>query len=154
MPWTMLAAIAAMMSPQPNLTNPCAGDTTPEADACAEQFLAKANAELKRYTIVARRQVENLVRSENADKPPDAFKAPTLADFDKAVEAWQAYRDAECHAVLDKWSDGTIATVKSADCKTRLTRLRTHMIWQNWLHIDGGGGPDILPEPLMTGPIG
>ena len=136
-----IALIAAAAGPQAKPANPCSGVTTPEAQACAAQHLAKANAEMKRYTAVARDKAATFARSG------DWVYAQTLADFDKAEEAWRAYRDAECRSVLDQYGSGTGAPAGEIDCETSLTRLRTHTLWQDWVRAFDGS--EMLLEPPL-----
>ncbi len=72
--------------------------------------------------------------------------AKALAEFDKAQTAWIAYRDAECGAIYDYWSSGTIRNTIALTCEIDLTRRHTHTVWSEWLtYMDST--PPILPEP-------
>ncbi|MCM2129357.1 lysozyme inhibitor LprI family protein [Larsenimonas rhizosphaerae] len=72
---------------------------------------------------------------------------PELVDAIKvAQKQWQAYAAAHCDAVYTQWREGTIRGVMGITCRTRLTRQRTHEIWQDFLtYMDST--PPVLPEP-------
>lgn len=61
-------------------------------------------------------------------------------------EAWEEYRTQHCKTVFHIWSDGTSASEKMGECRLRLTKARTHEIWQAFLTSDDGKATD-LPEP-------
>ena len=116
----------------------CPGDTTPAINACAAAEFDAADAELNRYY----RAALDRLRSGKEDAT-----ATQLVD---AQRAWIRYRDAECDSVYSYWSGGTIRTLMGITCKTRLTRLRTYMIWSHWLtYMDST--PPILPRPSLSG---
>jgi uncharacterized protein YecT (DUF1311 family) len=117
----------------------CPGDNTLEINDCMSATLTRAEDELKRYLTAARKRL----KSEAAD---DAGAAAALADLDKVQTAWTAYSKAECGAVYDYWSSGTIRTSMELTCEIDLTRQRTHTVWSEWLtYMDST--PPILPEP-------
>lgn len=64
----------------------------------------------------------------------------------QAEGSWISYRDTECSAAYEKYRGGTIRTSMEIRCLIRLTRLRTYMIWRNWLTY-----PDSTP-PLLSRP--
>jgi uncharacterized protein YecT (DUF1311 family) len=135
----MIAALAAAgglaAAPPPK----CPGESTPEINDCQSATLAKAEDELQRYLAAARGRL----KSDAAD---DAGAAKALAAFDKVQTAWIAYREADCGAVYDAWSSGTIRTTIALTCEIDLTRARTHTVWSEWLtYMDST--PPILPEP-------
>jgi uncharacterized protein YecT (DUF1311 family) len=124
----ILLAAALAMTP----AAACQGDTTPEIQACAAQDLKVADAELNRYYRTATARLK--------DEPA------TLAKLRRSEAAWIAYRDAECDAVFQNWTPGTIAGTEQLGCRTRLTRERTTAIWTAWLTY-ADSTPPILPKP-------
>jgi len=121
--------------------SPCPGETTLEINACLSQQLDKVDSDLARYIAAARHR---LTSEAHADDGHAAAMA--LADFDRAEQAWTAYRKAECGAVYDYWSDGTIRTSMELTCEIDLTRRHTRTVWSEWLtYMDST--PPILPEP-------
>jgi len=112
--------------------------STVEINGCLAGELDRANAELHRYVMAAGKRVR-----QDSDGPGAA------AGFDKAEAAWAAYREAECGAVYDYWSGGTIRGAMSLTCRIDLTRAHTHRIWSLWLtYMDST--PPILPEPRTS----
>ncbi|AOX15992.1 lysozyme inhibitor LprI family protein [Kozakia baliensis] len=109
--------------------------TTVQMEDCRAEDTRNAEKELQRYTQAA------IKRIRHAGLPPQ-----TLASFQKAMSAWAQYRRAECVAIYDKWSDGTIRGMKAQECLIHLTKTRTHEIWRNWLTFMDSK-PSILPEP-------
>jgi uncharacterized protein YecT (DUF1311 family) len=131
----LAAASVAAAQPEAN----CPDGNTLEVNDCLSARLDKADDALKRYLAAARQRL----KSDAAD---DAGVAKALAGFDKIQAAWTAYREAECGALYDYWSSGTIRTSMELTCKIDLTRQRTHTVWSNWLtYMDST--PPILPEP-------
>jgi uncharacterized protein YecT (DUF1311 family) len=128
----ILLAAALAMAPAA-----CPGDTTIAIQACAAQELKTADAELNRYYRAA---VSRLQREDGA---------AALAKLRKSEAAWIAYRDAECDAVWQRWTPGTIAGTELLGCKTRLTRERTMAIWTAWLTY-ADNTPPILPKPATA----
>lgn len=115
----------------------CQGADTPSINACASAEFATADAELNRYYQAAMRRL----RSDG--------EAQTAEDLVKAQRAWIQYRDAECGAVYQNWIGGSIRTLMGITCRTRLTKLRTYVIWSHWLtYMDST--PPILPRPNVT----
>lgn len=134
------ASLAAAPPAEPAGPAPkCPGESTIEINDCQSAVLAKAEGELKRYLAEARKRLQ----SEAAD---DAGAAKALAQIDKAQAAWMAYREAECGALYDYWSSGTIRNTIALTCEIDLTRARTHTVWSEYLtYMDST--PPILPEP-------
>lgn len=127
----ILLAAALAMAP----AVPCQGDTTIEIQACAAQELKTADAELNRYYRAATTRLKG--------------EPATLAKLRRSEAAWIAYRDAECAAVFQNWTPGTIAGTELLGCKTRLTRERTAAIWTAWLTF-ADSTPPILPRPAAN----
>ena len=105
---------------------------------CAADDLADSEQRLTRYLSAARDKLTGEVES-----------APLAKQFDEAQSEWETYRDAECNALYDYWSGGTIRTVMALRCKLNLTDERTHVVWQHWLtYVDQT--PALLLEPSPT----
>jgi uncharacterized protein YecT (DUF1311 family) len=136
---TTLATRGALPTP------PCPGENTLQINACFSGRLQRADAELARYAAAARSRLTTSAATASAG---DNSSATALRGFEAAQKAWSAYRDAECGAVYDYWSTGTIRTVEDLACRIDLTRLRTHTVWRNWLtYMDST--PPVLPEPAV-----
>ncbi|MDE0552455.1 hypothetical protein OU793_24315, partial [Vibrio sp. VP6] len=64
------------------------------------------------------------------------------------LESKQAYMSSHCDSVYTQWRDGTIRGVMAISCKTKLTKQRTHELWENFLtYMDST--PPVLPEPSV-----
>ncbi|MEL1251743.1 DUF6265 family protein [Aurantiacibacter gilvus] len=106
--------------------------TTVDLDQCHVEVLARAEEQRATYLAAALEQY--------ADEPD-------VADRIRASdEAFTAYRDAECGAVLQKWIDGTIRGIMTLSCRIDMTDARTHLLWENWLTYQDSS-PPVLPEP-------
>lgn len=126
----------SLTSDQPEV---CGGSTTPEIDACAAEGSRRADRELDRYVAAARKRL-----IEEGQESPEAKTA--LAGFDAAQAAWVTFRKAECDAIYDWWSGGTIRGLMFQGCWREATKSRTAAIWSRWLGY-GDSTPPILPEP-------
>lgn len=109
--------------------------TTVEMNECFSEALARADARRAEYFDAALERY--------ADRPElhEAMR--------KGETAFQAYRDAECGAVLQNWIDGSIRGAMTLGCRIAMTDRRTHRIWQNWL-TSMDSSPPVLPEPQPT----
>ena len=141
---TVLAAAASLAAaPPPDAASgpapKCPGEATVEINDCQSAVLAKAEAEQKRYLAAARQRI-------TAAAADDAGAAKALAQFDKVQAAWAAYREADCGALYDYWSAGTIRGTIALTCQIDLTRARTHTVWSEYLTYMDSTPPD-LPEP-------
>ena len=135
----VVLAAAASMAAAPAPGPKCPGESTIEINDCQSATLATAEADLQRYLAAARKRLQS-------DAADDAGVAKALAQFDKVQSAWTAYRAAECDALYDYWSGGTIRTTIELTCEIDLTRARTHTVWSDWLtYMDST--PPVLPEP-------
>lgn len=105
---------------------------TPDTNRCAAIELEAAEDVLTHY-------LETSIEHNASD--------PELVDAIKvAQKQWQAYAGAHCGSVYTQWRDGTIRGVMGITCRTRLTKQRTHDVWQDFLtYMDST--PPILPEP-------
>ena len=51
-------------------------------------------------------------------------------------------------SVYTQWRDGAIRGIMAISCKTKLTKQRTHDLWENFLtYMDST--PPVLPEPSV-----
>ena len=106
--------------------------TTLDINQCAAIDLKAAGAEMHQY----------LEKSyQHNDYDSELIEAIKLAQKD-----WEAYMKSHCDSVYTQWRDGTIRGVMAISCKTKLTKQRTHEIWENFLtYMDST--PPVLPEP-------
>lgn len=132
----MLSLLAlAIVSSSPGSAS-CPGTTTTEVDACFAARFVEADADLNRYYNMAIRRV----RKEGG--------ASIAKGLMQAERSWLSYRDTECGAAYEKYRGGTIRTSMETGCFIRLTRLRTYMIWRNWLTYPDST-PPLLPRPAI-----
>ncbi|TOB51174.1 lysozyme inhibitor LprI family protein, partial [Vibrio parahaemolyticus] len=81
---------------------------------------------------------------EHNSHDPELTAAIKLAQQD-----WQAYMSSHCDSVYTQWRDGTIRGIMAISCKTKLTKQRTHELWENFLtYMDST--PPVLPEPSVN----
>lgn len=120
----------------------CDGPTTIEIDRCAQAYARRADRELARYVAATRERLLDEAKEEPARRAPKT----ALAEFDASQTAWEAYRKAECDAVYDWWSDGTIRGKMFQDCWAAVTAARTAHVWSTWLHFVDRT-PPLLPDP-------
>ena len=134
------AAVGALlMSLGPNASAApdfCPGQTTLGVEACLQSELRRAEEVLERYTAAAAEQIGL-----------DDASGAILRSFREAGAEWAKYRRAECNAIYEYWSKGTIRGAMSLTCARRLTDARTHEVWEAWLTY-GDRTPPVLPEPV------
>jgi uncharacterized protein YecT (DUF1311 family) len=134
-----IAVLSKVSDPPPG----CPGSTTYEMNACEVQYLHRAERQLARYLAVAHRRL-----LEEARDPVRPMPAKTaLSALDTAQKRWLAYRTAECGAVYDWYSDGTIRDLELGACLEDMTDERTEEIWGRWLTSDDNAVPPLLPKP-------
>ncbi|HDY8127868.1 TPA: DUF1311 domain-containing protein [Vibrio vulnificus] len=105
---------------------------TLQINQCASIELESAKEDLSKYLDAS---------FEHNSYDPELVKAIKVAQAD-----WQAYMSSHCDAVYTQWRDGTIRGVMAISCKTKLTKQRTHEVWENFLtYMDST--PPMLPEP-------
>ncbi|QUX96126.1 hypothetical protein C0J08_12250 [Marinomonas sp. CT5] len=129
----LLAAIFSLSVSASEPTLDCENAiTTLDINQCSAIKLKAANTEMLTY----------LEKSyQHHDDDPTLIKAIKVAQKD-----WQNYMESHCDSVYTQWRDGTIRGVMAISCKTKLTKQRTHEIWQNFLtYMDST--PPVLPEP-------
>ena len=134
-PILLLVVATTLTTQPPRRGGACEGDTTLQIDDCLAGALGQAEAMLHRYRAAAQARVAQ-----------EGGSADTPAAFAKAEAAWTAYKDAECTAVFDNWSEATIRAGKETGCEIELTRLHTHTLWREWLTFEDST-PPVLPEP-------
>ena len=120
----------------------CASPATIDVNACGQEHARRAQSELDRYLDAARKRIsEDTVASEG-----EGDTKQTRAAFDTAERAWEAYRKAECEAVYDDWSGGTIRGAMYEGCWLTETKARTESVWEDWLQSEDST-PPVLPKP-------
>jgi uncharacterized protein YecT (DUF1311 family) len=119
----------------------CAGSTTVDVEDCQAEQAARADRELARYLAAARKRLADSARDD-----PSGSRT-TLAALDSAQKAWEVFRKAECEAVYDNWSGGTIRGSMYQACMQSLTKARTAQVRETWLSF-GDGAPPLAPEPV------
>ena len=120
----------------------CPGDTTIEMDRCGAQHSRRADRELARYVAAARKR---LLDEANSGEDGRTAKM-ALAGFDAAQAAWTSFRKAECGAVYDWWSEGTIRGAMFQGCWLSVTKSRTTDVWESWLGFMDDT-PPLMPKP-------
>ena len=96
--------------------------TTQDINRCVKKELDSYLAILNRYNEKSKEQY-----SEDD---------VVLKSIEEAQSAWENYRKAHCGSVYDRWRDGTIRTVMSLSCSIKLTKQRTHSIWDSYEYAD------------------
>jgi uncharacterized protein len=132
-----IAALAKISDPPAT----CSGETTIEVNQCQAEESRRADRELARYVAAARARL--LSEAGDSDN-----SAKALAGLDVSQKAWEAFRKAECDAVYDWWSDGTIRGAMYEDCVQAVTRSRTEQVWQSWLQFMDST-PPLMPRPAQ-----
>lgn len=106
--------------------------TTLEINACIGAALENENKVLSLYL--------------NKAKERYAEKSELINLINSSQEQWLLYRQSQCDTVYDIWSDGTIRGAMFGECMLKLTKQRTHQIWEDYLtYMDST--PPLLPEP-------
>lgn len=131
-----LLVLAAICSAEDEDTVNCSDAySTPDIIECANRDLRRAETNMTRYLEAS------LNRQED--------DAKTAAAIRESQQAWQAYVDAHCGAVWTYWRQGTVRSVMTVGCQSRLTDQRTHTLWRDFLtYMDST--PPILPEPTRA----
>ncbi|MGS0676736.1 lysozyme inhibitor LprI family protein [Shewanella sp. 0m-4] len=106
--------------------------STIEINQCAAQELDTANIEMQTYLAKAYEH--------------NSYDAELISAIKAAQLDWQQYLTSHCDAVYTQWREGTIRGVMAISCQTKLTKLRTHEIWDNYLTYRDST-PAVLPEP-------
>jgi uncharacterized protein YecT (DUF1311 family) len=132
-------AIAVALSNASAAVVPCFDGNTLEMNQCLSERLSRREADLATYVSAARNRIQGEIGQDGV--PPTA-----LHGFDTAEAKWSNYRDAQCNAVYEYWSAGTIRGLKSLKCRIILTQQHSHTVWSEWLRYEDDT-PPILPEP-------
>ena len=122
----------------------CFGETTYQIDSCGVEYSHRAQRQLARYLAAARKRL--LEEARDPVRPMPAKLA--LTALDAAQKRWLAFRKAECEAVYDWYSDGTIRGVEFEGCMAGMTDDRTQEIWETWLTYDDDSIPPLMPKPV------
>ena len=135
-------ALAAALAVKPDA--PCPGETTQDMNRCFKRPIGQGG---RRAGPICRRRPQ---ASQGGGRRRSAGRRQR-----RESAAWvrrgrasrgAGYRDAECGAVYDYWSGGTIRGTEQLACQIDLTRRHTHTIWRLWLtYMDST--PPLLPEP-------
>jgi uncharacterized protein YecT (DUF1311 family) len=106
--------------------------TTLEINACINDVLENENRVLGLYLSKAKERYTN---------------QPRLTDLmNQSQQDWLVYRQSHCDSIYDIWSDGSIRGLMFGECMLKLTKQRTHQIWEDYLtYMDNT--PSLLPEP-------
>lgn len=106
--------------------------STLQINQCASIELGAAKAELAKYLDTS---------FEHNSYDPELIQSIRVAQAD-----WQAYMSSHCDSLYTQWREGTIRGVMAISCKTKLTKQRTHEVWESFLtYMDST--PPVLPEP-------
>lgn len=105
---------------------------TLETNFCINKEVELAESELSLYIAKA---------TERYINQPTVIKALRQSQQD-----WLAYRQSYCNGIYEIWSDGTIRGVMFGECMQKLTKQRTHKIWEDYLTFMDSTTP-LLPEP-------
>ena len=123
----------------------CPNAITPHEFAdCTYEQLTSAKADRQRYADA----ILNRLKLEGATEQYPGDWQEKVAAFQTAEKLWDQYAAAQCDAVFEYWKRGSVRLDFHASCHLFHTRLRTHMIWREWLtYVDRT--PPILPEPAV-----
>lgn len=133
-----LAAAGTLGTSPPARDLQCRDLTTVATEQCLVRRRDAAMRTLDRYRSAARARI---VRES-----PEVGALPIA--FDAAQAAWVRYARQQCGTV-EMWQGGTVRNATALACDIRMTELRTHELWHDWLtFVDRT--PPILPEPPVT----
>lgn len=98
-------------------------DSSAEQNACVQNYLVKANAELaKLYSLV-----------EHGATINSTLRSPTMrAAFQRSQAAWSDFKDKECVAEASVYTDANSKVWTSLNCQYNLTYQRIQML-SDWL---------------------
>lgn len=106
--------------------------TTVEMNVCISKELEVAEAHLARYLAKSHERYDN---------------KPAITDaLDQSQQDWLVYRQSHCDSIYTIWSDGTIRGAMFGECMLKVTKQRTHQIWEDYLTYMDNTTP-LLPEP-------
>lgn len=106
--------------------------TTIDINYCARIDLKKSELEMAIY----------LTKS----KEHNSYDSELIKSINVAQKSWVLYAEAHCNSIYTMWREGTVRGAMHLRCKTKITKLRTHEIWENFLtYMDST--PPVLQEP-------
>ena len=138
--YTRRISALSKVSDQPAI---CFSEITYQINACGAEYARRAERQLARYLAAARNRL--LEEARDPVRPIPAKLA--LPALDAAQKRWLAFRKAECAAVYDWYSDGTIRGAEFEGCIEGMTDDRTEEVWSTWLTFDNDSTPPLMPKP-------
>lgn len=106
--------------------------TTIDMNECLSNNLSIARAEMNKYL--------------QASMDRSKFDSELIKSIKIAQKDWETYTSSNCDSVYTEWREGTIRNAMAITCDIRLTKQRTHELWENFLtYMDST--PPVLPEP-------
>ncbi len=127
----------------------------PKQEACLTGLFARIDGQREKYFAAATENYTALaetIATRGYLAKPDPEGKPDLSiveNIRSGKEAFLAYRDAECGAVMVGMETTVSPNLRALTCSIRLTKSRTHTIWKNWL-AGTKSTPGILPEPTLS----
>ncbi|TBW57978.1 DUF1311 domain-containing protein [Marinobacter halodurans] len=106
--------------------------STMDINLCKAKEVEKAEGQMDKY-------LQASIKRHKDDQS-------TVRLINDTQDVWEKYRTKHCDTVFHIWADGTIRGVMRGECKLRLTKARTHELWQSFLTYGDDTPPD-LPEP-------
>lgn len=98
-----------------------------EGDETTLGLVACLNAETLGWDEIVQGEYLRLLTDltvQDGAYPPGTANLSRAATFGAAQHAWKSWVDAECMSLYAEWQDGTIRSVKAADCRRLLTAER------------------------------
>jgi uncharacterized protein YecT (DUF1311 family) len=142
----LLLTATSAVSAAPQADPQCDVGSELQNNECLAERAERYDTELASYVFAARQRLEHEGRESAADT---ASARRALERFSEAEAAWSKYQDAECAAIYEHLSDGSIRNSAALRCRIALTRSHTHTVWADWLtYFDDT--PPIQPEPPAT----
>ncbi len=133
--WSIILALLAFTASAAETIDCSKAYTTIEINQCAATELGVAQKEMQRY-------FDTSLKHNDVD-------AELVAAIKAAQSDWEKYYNSHCDSVYTQWREGTIRGVMALSCQTKLTRQRTHELWENFLtYMDST--PPVLPEPKFS----
>lgn len=106
--------------------------TTIDMNECAALELNGEQEKLNHYLEASLKHYENDLKLVQA--------------IQTSQKDWETYLSSHCSAIYTQWRDGSIRSMMSLSCKIKLTKQRTHEIWESYLTFMDST-PPILEEP-------
>lgn len=130
----LLISLPALLLPSKSFAHSCSSGTTDDIEACRYRHVKTSEETLEKYITAASKRLTQ------------KGKTRALATFYSGQKNWSLYRSQECDSVALFFQPGTIADLMKIDCLQKLTDVRMHEVWNNWLRYMDSTLP-ILPEP-------